>query len=49
MGKYEQTKIRFGFKGRNQFPLFMIFREYWCRESVVYAKVIFNSMDWIGR
>lgn len=35
------TKIRFGFKGKNQIPLFMIWREYWSCGQVVYADVIY--------
>lgn len=37
----ETTKIRFGFKGKSQLPLFMVWREYWERGEVTYAEVIF--------
>jgi hypothetical protein len=43
-----RTTIRFGFKGRRQLPLFMVWREYWERGEVIHAAVLFNSMDWIG-
>ena len=44
------TKIvhRWGFKNKNQLPLFMIWDEYWENGEVVYAIVRFNSIDWIG-
>lgn len=42
------SRIRFGFKGQNQLPLFMIWREFWHNGEVTYAYVIFNSRDWIG-
>lgn len=42
------TKRRWGFKSKNQLPLFMIWEEDWENDEVVYARVIFNSMDWIG-
>ncbi len=42
------TKIRFGFKGRDQLPLFMVWREYIEDGEVFFAKVLFNSRDWIG-
>lgn len=42
------TKLRFGFKGKNQLPLFMVWKEWWEDGDVVYAKVLFNSMRWIG-
>jgi len=41
-------KTRFGFKGKRQHPLFMIWREYIENGQVVYARVLFNSMGWIG-
>jgi hypothetical protein len=37
----ETTKICFGFKSKTQLPLFMVWREYWNRGEVVYAKVLF--------
>jgi hypothetical protein len=43
-----KTKRRYGFKSRNQLPLFMIWDEDWYGGEVVYARVVFNSMDWIG-
>lgn len=43
------TRIRFGFKGRKQLPLFMVWREYLDDEGEVYhGKVLFDSFDWIG-
>ena len=44
----EFTKVRFGFRSSRQTPLFMVWREYWYQSEVVYATVLFNSMDWIG-
>lgn len=43
-----QQKLRFGFKGKNQLPLFMVWREFWQNGEVVHGAVLFNSMDWIG-
>ncbi len=44
-----KSKIRFGFKGKNQLPLFMIWREFYDEfGDVEFAKVIFNSWRWIG-
>lgn len=43
-----ETVLRFGFRGKNQLPLFMIWREYWENGEVVYAIVVFNSRNWIG-
>lgn len=37
----ETTKIRFGFKGKHQLPLFMVVREYWNGGQVVYADILF--------
>ena len=42
------NKIRFGFKGKNQKPLFMIWVEQWCGNEVYNAYVIFNSKNVIG-
>jgi hypothetical protein len=42
------TRIRFGFKGRDKLPIFMIWKEYYEGGEFVYASVIFNSMNWIG-
>lgn len=39
----DETHIRFGFKGRNQLPLFMVWREYLHDGECLYASVIFNS------
>lgn len=41
------TKLRWGFKGRNQLPLFMVWREVWDGGEVVHADVLFNTQDWI--
>lgn len=38
---FYQTRLRFGFKSRNQLPLFMLWREYLYGEEVIYAKVLF--------
>jgi len=43
-----KTIRRWGFKGKNQIPLFMIWDEYWDEGEVTYARVVFNSRDWIG-
>jgi hypothetical protein len=45
----QTTHRRFGFKGKHQLPLFMIWDEYWEDGKVVFARVVFNSMNWIGR
>jgi hypothetical protein len=43
------TAVRFGFKGRQQLALFMVWREYFDRNGdVEFASVIFTSRDWIG-
>lgn len=42
------TKVRCGFKGKNQLPLFMIWVEDRRWGHVEYARVVFNSRDWIG-
>lgn len=42
------TKIKFGFKGRKQKPLFMVWREFYENGEVCFGTVIFNSRDWIG-
>ena len=42
------TKVRWGFRGKTQLPLFMVWREFWERDEVVHADVLFNSRDWIG-
>ena len=35
---------RYGFKSRNQLPLFMIWDEDWENGEVVYAGVVFSTM-----
>lgn len=35
------TKIRFGFKGKNQLPLFMIWKEFSDGAEVVFAHILF--------
>ena len=42
------TKRKWGFLSKRQLPLFMIWEEDWFDGDVVYARIIFNSMDWIG-
>lgn len=43
------TRVRFGFKGKNQLPLFMVWREFVDDEGRVYhGSVIFCSLDFIG-
>jgi hypothetical protein len=42
------TRLRWGFRSKTQLTLFMVWREYWEREDVVYAVVLFNTIDWIG-
>jgi hypothetical protein len=44
----ETTKLRFGFKGKKQLPLFMIWEEDFVNDELVFARVIFNSQYWIG-
>ena len=47
--RYTPTrKRRFGFKGKNQLYLFMVWDEFWLGGEVVHGRVIFNSRDWIG-
>lgn len=41
-------RIRFGFKSKNQLPLFMVWREYWHGTEIVFAEVLFNSTKYIG-
>lgn len=41
------TKIRWGFRSRNQSPLFMVWREYLQDDEVMFAIVLFNSRNWI--
>jgi hypothetical protein len=42
-------RLRYGFKNKKrQLPLFMIWKEEWYDGEVVYAWVVFNSMNWIG-
>lgn len=38
----ETSKLRIGFKGKNQRPLLMVWREYWHRGDVVYAEVLLS-------
>lgn len=42
-----RTRIRWGFRSKNQLPLFMVWREELV-EDVGFASVLFNSRDWIG-
>ena len=42
------SRIRFGFKGKDQKPLFIIWREYLENGDIVFGKVLFNSYWWIG-
>lgn len=42
-------QIRVGFKGKMQLPWLMIWREYIEGGEVVFASVMFNSRNWIGR
>ena len=42
------TKRRWGFRSKNQLPLFLIWEELWYGDEIVHATVIFNSRDWIG-
>ncbi len=41
-------KRKFGFRSATQLPLFMVWEEDLYNGEVVYARVIFNSRDWIG-
>lgn len=46
-----QKQYRIGFKGRYQLPLFMVWVEYYEQDSdnePSFARVVFNSMNWIG-
>ena len=36
------TKLRIGFKGRNQLPWVLVWREYWEDGEVVFARVLFK-------
>lgn len=36
------TRLRIGFKGQNQLPWVMIWREYWECGEVVFARVLFK-------
>lgn len=40
-------KIRWGFKGRKQLALFMVWKEIWENGEVVHAYVLFSSRDWV--
>lgn len=40
--------IRWGFKSKDQLPLFMIWEEEIENGEVVFARVIFNSANYIG-
>ncbi len=44
----EETLIRCGIKGKNQGPLFMVWKEYLEDGEVIHATVLFNSRDWCG-
>lgn len=37
----ETIKYRFGFRGKKQLPLFMVWKEYWVDGKVEFAKVLF--------
>lgn len=42
-------KRKWGFKSKKQLLLFMVWEEEWYGGGVViYARVLFNSLDWIG-
>lgn len=45
---FSGEKVCFGFKSKNQLPLFMVWREFWEAGEVVYGDVLFNSQDWFG-
>lgn len=38
----ETSKLRIGFKGKNQLPWVLIWREYWRGDEVVFARVLFK-------
>lgn len=44
--------VKWGFKSKNQLPLFMVWEEFWgCMNGemqVIHANVLFNSKNWIG-
>lgn len=40
--KLEKKKIRFGFRSKDQMPLFMIWREYWEDNEIVFTEVLFS-------
>jgi len=43
------TILRFGFKKkREQLPIFMVWREWWKDGDITSARVLFNSMNYIG-
>lgn len=35
------TRLRFGFRSKNQSPLFLVWREWWENGEVVFAHVLF--------
>ena len=40
-------RVRWGFKSKAQLPLFMVWEEYLDCTGVYYARVLFNTRDWI--
>jgi len=36
-----KTKIRIGFKNKNQLPLFMVWKEYYENNEMIFAKTLF--------
>ena len=40
-----RTVRRWGFKSRNQLPLFMVWEEYWHGGEVAHATVLFSTRD----
>lgn len=42
-----EYRTRWGFKGKKQLPLFMVWREHWHGGEVIHADVLFNTRDWI--
>jgi hypothetical protein len=43
-----KTVRRFGFRGKNQMPILMVWDEVWHGGEIVHATVVFDSRDWIG-
>ncbi len=45
---YFVRKVRWGFKSKNQLPLFMVWEEFSDSGVVIHANVLFSTLNWIG-